>query len=380
MATVESLVTPLTSDQSLEVMLSSLETIGVKARSWRKGGSLRTILRVVATLYAAWTVVLVAFVKSAFLETAFGGWLDLLGANVYGVTRRPAAFAEGSLTITNSGASIYSFVAGELRFLNSTTGKAYTNTLAFDLNPGDVVTTTIRAVEIGTASSASTGDVDELETFLLGVTCTNAAPIIGVDEESDEDYRAHCKERIAALSPNGPRDAYAYAIREAKLPTGSPTTINRWGISRSSSTGTVTIRLATASGVPSVAEVDAVKESVERYARPDTVTASVAAGTGVTVTRTITVWARRVDGVDAAGIKALVDAEILALSSTYPVGGIPKPPSSAGYFWSDRLKIAAGRAHESIFEVDGEGADVALTSSQFPVLAITVDVRIVDVA
>ena len=380
MSTIDDLVTPLTTDQVLETMLSTIEATGVPARSWRKGGALRTILRVVAFLYAAWTVVLVAFVRSSFLETAEGGWLDLLGVNMYGVTRRAAAFAVGDVTLTNSGASVYSFEIGEVRLLHATTGKAYTNTEAFDLNPGDVVDVQFQAVEIGIASSAAPNTITELETFLLGVTCTNALAIVGVDKETDADYRAHCKESLAAKSPNGPRDAYSFAVREAKLTSGSPTTVNRWKVSRSSSTGVVTVTLATASGAPTSEEITAVTTSIESIAGPNVGTLDVQSATTQTITRTLTIWARREDGVDAAGISALVNTEIVKLGATYPVGGLPKPPSSTGYFWADQLKLAASRAHASIFEVDGEGVDVSLHSAKIPVLVVTLDVRIVDVA
>jgi phage-related baseplate assembly protein len=260
------------------------------------------------------------------------------------------------------------------------TGKAYTNTGAFTLAPGATITIPIRAVEIGTPSNASPGDIDELETVLPGVACTNAAAVVGTDEESDEDLAQRSLDKLGTLAPNGPRGAYLYAVRTARRPDGSPVNINRVRVSPSSSTGVVTIYVASPAGAPTPDDVEHAAASVEALARPDTVTASVLPATEVPVTRTLTVWARRTDGVSAAAIKALVEAALVRELSTYPIGGIPKPPTQLdGFLYADFIAGVAKSADPTIYDVDGAGPDLPLAEGQVAILSTTITVRLVDV-
>ena len=114
-------------------------------------------------------------------------------------------------------------------------------------------------------------------------------------------------------------------------------------------------------------------------ARPETATATVAAATPVTITRTLTVWAKRTDGVAAADIKSLVETALVREAPSYPIGGIPKPPSTQGYVYADFISGVAKAAHSTIFDVDGAGADVALAAGEVAVFAISANVRLVEV-
>lgn len=378
--TVEQLTKPLTEEEVLESFLSILETLGLPARSWRTGGVVRTILRVVARTYSGFTSLMAAAIKSGFLETAEGPWLTLLALHVFGVVRREATFATGTIQLTNGGGGIYAFNADEVRFLWPAEGKAYTNSEAFTLAPGETKGVAIRAVEVGAASSAPPGSITALETVLLGVTVTNPASVVGQDEEKDPELRTACRNKLAALSVRGPRGAYAYAVRQAVRPDGSAVDINRLSVSPSSSTGVVTVYVASPSGAPSAADLEYIEESIETYARPDSVTANVVAATEVPLTRTLTVWAKRTDGVSAEDVKKLVEDALVTEIALYPIGGIPKPPDAQGYLYADFLAGVVKSAHASIYDVDGAGADVALSPGQVATLEATVTVRVVEVS
>lgn len=377
---ITDLFKPVTADQALDSFLSILEELGMPARSWRAAGVARTILRVVAITYAGFTEVMAAFIRSGFLETAEGDWLRALAYYLFGVEPREATFATGEAQLTNAGGGIWSYAADAFRIINPTTKKAYANTEAFTLNPGDVLLVDFRAVEIGSDSSSGPGTITALETPLESVSVTNPAAFVGLDLETDEEIRKLCKAKLAAISVRGPRGAYEYAVRTAKLGDGSPVNVNRHQVSKSSSTGTVTIYIAAPSGAPTAADIDAVIASVEEHARPDTVTATVLAATEVPVSRSLTIWAKRIDGVSASDIKDFVDLALIEAASTYPIGGIPKPPSLQGYLYADFLAGVCKSAHASIFDVDGTGADVALNAGQVAVLTTTTEVRIVDVS
>ncbi len=75
----------------------------------------------------------------------------------------------------------------------------------------------------------------------------------------------------------------------------------------------------------------AVEDSIEAVARPDSVTANVVAAIERPLSSTLTVWAKRVEGVSADEIKTFVEDALVAAIAIYPIGGIPKPPLTQGY-------------------------------------------------
>ncbi|MBX3218924.1 MAG: baseplate J/gp47 family protein [Labilithrix sp.] len=321
-----------------------------------------------------------AAIRAGFLETAQGPWLTLLAQHVFNVARREATFATGELLFTNTGGGIYAFNADEVRALWADEGKAYTNAEPFTLNPAESKLVAIRAVEVGAASSAPPGAITSLETFILGVAVTNPEAVVGSDAETDDELRTACRNKLAALSVRGPRDAYAFAVREARRPDGSAVDINRQQVSPSSSTGVVTVYLASPSGAPSSTDIEYVAASIEAIARPDSVTVVVLPAVEVPLTRTLTVWAKRTSGVSANDIRAAVESALVSEIRAYPIGGIPKPPSTQGYLYGDFISGVVKSAHVSIYDVDGVGGDVALGPGEVATLATTITVRIVEVS
>lgn len=300
MTPLDELLTPVTTDQQYEQFLDLLEAIGLKARSWRQGGALRTILRIVAGVYAGFSAIATAFIRAGFLEHAVGSWLTLLAFYVYGVTRIPATFATGEVTLTNSSTgNVFDVGSDELRVL-AISGKSYTNVSPFILGPGQSLTIAVRAVEIGASSSAPPGTITTLETQMSGVTVTNAAAVVGSDEERDPDLRQRCIDKLGTLSGLGPRGAYAFSVRSATRPDGSFVDVNRLRVSPGSSTGQVTVYVASPSGAPAAEDLEYIRAAIELYARPDSVTATVLAATPVAFTPALTIWARRTEGLTEA--------------------------------------------------------------------------------
>lgn len=350
--TLDQLITQVTEDEALERFLLILEDLGLQPRRWRRAGSLRTILRVLARSYSDFSKIQVEIARAGFLELARGPWLTLLARYVYGEERIAATFASGQVHVGNTGGGVYSFGPGELRVLWSSKGKAYENTETVTLNPGDEGDFDFRAVESGSASSAPPDVIDALETPITGIAVDNPEALVGTDEEKDEDLRERCKDKLASLSPDGPRGAYAYAVRKATLDDGSPVGINRRAISPDSSRGRVAVCIATPSGSPTAEEIEAVEASIERIARPDSVTVTVFGATEKTYAPTLTIWARPTTGLAAADLSSLVQSALVDLLASWPIGGIRKPPSSQGYLYTDKVKAAVMAAHASIFDVD----------------------------
>lgn len=377
--TITELFTPLTTEQVVETILTSLETIGLPARSWRQGGALRVIIVVLATLYAGFTQVASAFIQSGFLETAVGGWLTLLARNVYGVEREPASFASADLTLVNGGGGSFTEGIGEISVKNPATGKVYTNTEAFTLLPSETATVAFQAVEVGSASSTAPGTITEFVTAMLGVTVTNETAFVGSDAQGDADLKAACRAKLGALSLRGPRGAYEYAVSVALRNDGSPVDINRVSISAFSSTGIVDVYCASPSGAPVPSDLDDVAASIELYARPDTVTVNVLAVTEVPVAEVLTVYARRTPGLSSTDLQTQIDGALINAIKSYPIGGLPTPPSAQGYLYGDFIAGTVKAVHPSIYHVTGQ-VDVLLNAGEVAVLAQSaLTVRITDV-
>lgn len=381
MLPIDVLLRPMTEEECFERLLEILATLGLPVHVWRKGGALRVIVRACARLYAAFSVLLAAFIASGFLETATGDWLTKLALNVYGVTRRTATHAREKIELKNLSGNLYEDqIVGSVIVYNPITKKAYQNAEQFTLNPFSTIEVTFEAVEEGSASSAAPNTIVEMETHLDGVEVRNPKAFIGLDAESDDDLRQACKDKLGSLSVRGPRTAYAWAIREAKHEDGTPVNINRSRISTSSSKGQVFVWLASPTGAPLEADVDAVDESIETLARPDAVTVFTDACTEVPVVKNLVVWVRRRSGVVANDVKSTIETAIVREGASYPIGGIAKAPATQGYLYSDWIAGVAKQAWPDVFDVDGTGADVALSPGQVATLQVSVDVRLQDAA
>ena len=375
--TIDDLTTELTADQVVETWLTNLETLKIPARSWRKAGALRTIMRVAAISYAQFTQVQVLANKSGFLDLASGGWLTLLARYLFDVERPTATFATGQATLVNGGGGLYTHAARTYQVKNTATGKVYTNVSSFTLNPLATLTIDIEAIEAGSASSSGPGEIDAQVTIDNGVTVSNDAAVVGTDALEDEPLRELCRAKRESLSPLGPRGAYKFAILTATRDDGTLVDINRVQVSHSSSLGRVHAYAASPSGTPVAGDLTAAEANVEAIARPDAVTFTLEGAVGVPISTSLTVWATTTPGLDAAGLQQLVDQALIAMGKTYPIGGIKKPPSAQGYLYAGNIEGTAKGVHPAIFDVTG-AVDTPLNDGQVPVLTNAITVNFVE--
>jgi hypothetical protein len=213
------------------------------------------------------------------------------------------------------------------------------------------------------------------------VTCTNAKSFIALDDESDIDLRAACWAKLGSLSVRGPRPAYQWAIREAKLADGvTPVNINRSQISTSDSKGRVFVYLASPAGAPTSEDVDAVANSIEELARPNAVRVFTSASSEVVVTRLLDVWVKRRDGVKSDDVKSTIATAFVVQGSVYPIGGIAKTRGAVGKVWSGWFEGVAKEAWPDTFDVDGAGDDLELVEGQVARFDITINVHLVEAA
>jgi phage-related baseplate assembly protein len=382
---IDDLTTPLTRAQVETKIYEVLAIVGTDTTSWKPGSVARAIITGCAILFAAFSTLTAQIARSGFLELAEGKWLALVAWYVYGVRKEYAVQAEGELTLINAGGGVYELDADDLVVANPTTGKQYRNSTPISLTALSTGTVAIRAVEAGAASTSAPGTITELVTPLLGVTCGNGAAVVGLDEETDPVLRARCREKLGALSPFGPWDAYSSAVRGAKRTDGS-----RIGVTRVRTVkdgyGGLTVYVATASGAVTgtVGDVEsdlgAVDEAIQQWAAPLTVTANTASTTPVSVPVTYRVWMYNTSGLTQAAIAETIRVRLIDFMTAQPIGGnlIGNDP---GKLFVDALRTAIGSALPEIFhvEVTAPAADVVLTIGQVPVLGAVTPTSIVQV-
>lgn len=192
--------------------------------------------------------VLPEVIKLIFPEWSYGEFLDG-HAKARGITRRPAAYANGEITIT--GAEKTEIPAGSLfstAAINDEPSVDY-ETLETVVIPGSgTVTAAVRCTQAGIIGNATAGAIEIVSSRLTGITgVANTAGITGgTEEESDESLI----ERIAEYDKSQ-GDSY----------TGTPSDYKRWAksvagvgdatvISAQDDSGLVTIILTDSNGDP----------------------------------------------------------------------------------------------------------------------------------
>jgi hypothetical protein len=372
--TLDQLTTPVTRQEVEASIYNVLAILGVNTTSWKPGAVVRTMIVAASIILAAFSDLQAKIARSGFLELSSGDWLELVAYYVYGVTKIKATFATGEVTLTNGGGGVFTLDPDDLIITNSTTGKTYRNTAGFTLGALGEVTVAIQAVEAGAASTSAPGAIDALETVLLNVTVTNALAVVGRDAESDAGLRTRCYEKLGALSPMGPWDAYASAVRNAVREDGTSLGITRLKTLKDGY-GHVDTYLATATGtVPgTVGDLDTdlgiADEAIQQYAEPLAVTARTFNATVVTIAITYEVWLYNTSGLTDLQVQDLIATRLTTYLSTQPIGG--NVVSGVGKIYLDALRAVISASLPEIFHVviTVPGGDTTLAATEVPVIA-----------
>lgn len=373
MISLSDLFTPLTTDQAQETILDMARAAGLDVDSWSAGDPTRTLLAIVARALSWVTTAASQFASGGFRTYATGDWLTLVAADIYGVTRREATYATGTVTLTNGGGGVYVIAAGDLTFSNTATGKTYRNTSGGTLNALGTLDVDVIAEEAGSASTAAIGAIDALVTTILGVTCSNAAAVVGIDAETDAEVTEACGESLAALSPDGPRDAYSYVAKHTARPDGSIIEINRTRVVATSATGDVEVTLATATGAPAGGDVTLIDTALQEQVVPATATLTTQAATEHALSVVYTAYVPSTCALTDTEVADAVEASLVAYCSAMPIGGRRLTPGGTGYVFHDLLRARISDAVADIFSVtlSTPAADVALLDTDVPVVTVS---------
>jgi uncharacterized cupin superfamily protein len=378
MISLEDLTKAVTKEEFEKSMYDALGTLGISTTSWKAGSVPRAQVTSSAIMMAAQSTLSALVARAGFLELSSGDWLTLVAYYVYNVRRDDATFATGEVTLTNGGGGVFDYDPGDVVFLNSSTGKTYRNTEVIHLGSLEEITVAIQAVEAGAASTSVPTAIDTLETTMTAVTVSNDEAVVGQDEQSDPSLIAECLEKLGALSPFGPWDAYSFAAKNAKRADSVLV-----GVTRVRSTkdgyGNVTTYVATATGAVTgdadddTTDLGVVNAAIQRNAAPLAVTAFVESAAPVVVAVTYEIWAYNTSGLTDPQIKNLVATNLAVLMSVQPVGGNVIGVDS-GKLYLSAIETTIQMARPEIFrvEVSLPAGDVTLDVNEVPVLGTVV--------
>jgi hypothetical protein len=372
--TFDELTTPLSRQEVQQSIYNVLGTLGVDTTTWKPGAVVRSLIVGVSVVLSGLSQLTVQIARSGFLELSEGDWLTLVAHHVYGVERIQATFATGQITLVNAGGGIYSEAADDLIVSSPSTGKQFRNTAPFSLGAFATLTIPIRATEIGADSTALPATITNLVTSLLGVSCSNALSLVGLNAELDPSLRTRCSEKLGALSPNGPWDAYGFAVRNATRPDGSNVGVTRIRITKDGF-GNVFVYCANATGaITDAGDLAILDTAIQTLAAPLAVTAHLLSATNVVVPITYELWMYNTSGRSVSQVTDAVAARLLAFFEAQPIGGNVVDPDP-GKVFVDAVRAAIISTLPEIFHavVTLPAADLSLAINEVPTLgAITV--------
>lgn len=371
--TLSDLTRPLTSDQMLESIYAILADLGITTSTWKPGAVVRTILVVVAVVFAAFTVWSSAAIRAGFLLLSSGDWLTACAALDYGTTRMPDTFASGLVSLTLSGAGSYTWDPGDLVLSASlvvrgeSVLKYYTNAATVTItSAGPPVTVTgiaVTASEIGADSTAPPGTITSLVPAITVLSVTNPAAVVGQDPETDAALTSRALLQASAGSPAGPADAYRYVSMTTLSPTTGSQIANRAKVIPGVM---VTVYVAGPSGAVSgttgdpTTDLGAIWLALQTQVVPVGITLALQSATPQSLSFSYTIYIYQTSLTDT-DIHAMVTAAIATALPEVPIGGNPPYVGSTGYLYLTELRSIIDAALPQCFRVDlSLGSDVSI--------------------
>lgn len=339
--TLESLLIQETQAEIYDAFLSIATAIGLPVTSWQPGDPTRSLYFIESEFLEKLETIVVGFIKSDFLDFATPEWLVQVAKQKFNVDVPDATFAEGDLILTNSGGGVFDLTPGDLTVKSSVSNKTYHNSTGGHLaGNGGVLTVTVVADEAGSDSSAGAGEINQLVTGLLNVTCSNPAALIGLDQQPAATTIAQCRAKLASLSPNGPAAAYEFVALSPSL-TGI-NTIARARAFADSEFGNVTLYVASAGGAVSGPDITAVQAAILKLATPLCITPTTISANPVLVNITYTIWIYQSVNQTTTQIAAAIETALEDMFASRKIGGDIIPPATTGKLYISLIEGTIG--------------------------------------
>jgi uncharacterized phage protein gp47/JayE len=261
-------------------------------------------------------------------------------ASLFGITRRAAQFATGSVDVAGTSGIV---VAAGTVLLRSDGARYETDAEVMLI--GGSATPAVTAVDAGEAGNADAGTALTFESPIEGINSRAAVGVGGLvngsDPESDDSLRARLLERMRRPPHGGAAADYVAWALEV------PGVTRAWVYPLELGAGTVTVRFVRdddASPIPGAAEVAAVQAYIEER-RPVTAAVAVLAPVGEPLDLTLSI------APDTAATRAAVEAEVADFlrRTAEPGGTVPV----------SQLRMAIGSAEGlTDFDLQSPAADV----------------------
>jgi uncharacterized phage protein gp47/JayE len=359
MLTLEQLDTEITEDEALDEVLEILRQLGFQTTAWQTGSVQLTMLRAFARMYVKLTGYIRGNVRSGFTGLAKEAFLTLLAKYVYLRERIAASPTIGTMVLTSSaGAPVHSWGANEIIIANDEEGAdgaiSYTILEAGSINPGTSIEVEVQANIAGELGNIAPDTTLYLWTPLVGVEATNPALDLsntwvttpGADEESDARLQTRCDARWDHLAYGNTDGAYRGWALEA-LPA-----LTRVAVRGAPGDGTVTLVGATALGGLTGGQITTIEEyiygvtdGVGRRPINDIVSMeSAVEKTDSPVTMTVYVLSQY-----RTGMAAAIEADLLTLFGSIPIGGVKLTTPSVGYVLYDDIINAAKNKPDDVY-------------------------------
>lgn len=324
----ETLRTPITQSESLDVVLAALAALGFELTSWHSGSIQRTAFTVVAGIGADFAKLVSKLAGAPYNSYATGAPLREYSRSSYDNEPQIAQKTIGPIKLTASAAAGYTIGVGAL-IASTETGVEFTNTTGGVLSAGGTLSPTFTALLAGAAGNVPNLAIKVLKTPLAGVTISNIDNGSGVwyttsgaDQDPIAKLRTRNRTRWKTLNQIAmPGDGYVYlaltiaAITRVYVDDQNPRGPN-----------TLDVYAATANGPASGAEIAAL-QALFNIKKPPSVSVLAKAPTNktVTVTGQVNVAAALNTPAKLAAIKAKIDQFI----QSFPIGGVILPPSTS---------------------------------------------------
>jgi len=310
------------------------------------------LVRVISYVHHTVLGWLVWLVRQAWPWSAEREYLDRAAA-WWGVSRKPAAFAGGTVTVSGTAGAVVPLDSRMRR----ADGVEYIVDADAPIGSGGTGAVLVVAASAGAAGNAGAGTPVTLVSPVAGVLSAavvgSAGLVGGADEESDEDLRGRLEARVQAPPAGGnAKDYVRWAL-------DFPGITRAWCFPLENGAGTVTVRFAMDDVYPS----DGIAIEADRLALLAWISgrapapADVTVGIPTAVARNYTIAVSP----DTPAVRAAIEAEMRDL--------IRREGAPGGVLRLSREREAISRAAgETDHTLTSPTADLVCTSTQLPVL------------
>ena len=358
-----------------EIVTDMLAAIGEKTglTNFNVGSVVRTTTEVFAEVVGELYAFGAGMLKQGFLDTATEFWLDRK-AKEYGLTRKPAVKAEGTVIYSRKTAKDTNVPIPDGSIVTtpkdqSGTEYRYFTTEEVVLLAGELsVEAPVIAENAGNAYNVGPASISKMKTFITGIDAvTNPEDwitVVGVDEETDAALRQRCFLAWEELSQGGTAATYiSWALSVAGVKSAFvDDTLPRGD-------GTVDIYIMGEAGPPDPALIEAVQEVVDDN-RPITADAQVFSPEIVTIPVTLSVTPRA--GYDTEAMDTEIRRRLSVFFSDIedPELGITPLGVGKDVVLSQIIGLVMGVTGVYSVEVDEPVGNVSIDPNEFPELGL----------